>query len=126
MANLLIVDDEPDLLEALAAVLTDTGYQVEAVTSARAALQALDASKENLPDLIVADIVMPETTGLQLSEVVRRSPNLSDIPFLFISAFVSPEIKDQVSKQDKAAILSKPFDVEDLLQAVEAMCGPIA
>ena len=124
MMKLLVVDDEESLLEALAVILSDAGYQVEAVTSSKAALSALQASAGQLPDLIIADIVMPEMTGLQLAEAVRKTPDLKDIPFLFISAFVSSATEDQIASQSNAAIMRKPFEVEDLLQTIEAMCAP--
>jgi CheY-like chemotaxis protein len=119
MTELLIIDDEQDLLEALAAILSDAGYQVEAVSSARAALDILCAPGRSAPDVIVADVVMPDMTGAQLFEAVRKSPGLGDIPFLFISAFVSPEIKALAAERGKAAVLGKPFEVEELLQAIE-------
>jgi CheY-like chemotaxis protein len=123
MTNLLVVDDEPGLLEALAAILTDAGYQVQAVTSGEAALEALEASMEHLPDLIIADIVMFQMTGLQLFEAVRSFPEMSDIPFLFTSAFASPERKELIDSLSNAALLYKPFEVEELLDKVEAICG---
>jgi DNA-binding response OmpR family regulator len=123
MNNLLVVDDEPSLLEALTTILADAGYQVQAVTSGQAALQALKASKGSLPDLIIADIVMFEMTGLQLFEVVRGCPDLSHVPFLFTSAFVSPEREELIAGLNNATLLFKPFEVEELLNAIEAICG---
>ncbi|MBN1430701.1 MAG: response regulator [Anaerolineae bacterium] len=122
MTNLLVVDDEENLLEALAVILTDTGYQVEAVTSGQAALDILRTPGRQQPDLIIADIVMPEMTGLQLFEIVRGSLGLNDIPFLFASAFVSSEVEDEIGKQRKASILRKPFEVDDLLQTIKTIC----
>ncbi len=124
MTNLLVVDDEPGLLEALATILTDAGYHVEAVTSGQAALQVLQASEGHLPDLIIADIVMFEMTGLQLYEAVHSFPALSGIPFLFTSAFVSPEREELIAGLSNTALLGKPFEVEELLEAIEAICGP--
>lgn len=124
MTNLLVVDDEPGLLDALATILMDAGYQVEAVTSGQAALESLQASDRQLPDLIIADIVMFEMTGLQLFEAVRGIPNLRRIPFLFTSAFVSPEREEQIAALNNASLLGKPFEVDELLEAIEAICGP--
>ena len=124
MTKLLVVDDEAELLEALTVILADEGYQVEAANSGPAALNALSASEKTPPDLIIADIVMPEMTGLELSEAVRRSPSLGEIPFLFVSAFVSTTVEDQIANVGKAAVLHKPFEVEDLLETVQSMCNP--
>jgi CheY-like chemotaxis protein len=124
MTNLLVVDDEPGLLDALATILTDAGYQVEAVTSGQAALEALQSPERHLPDLIIADIVMFEMTGLQLFEAVRSLPDLSSIPFLFTSAFVSQEREELIAGLKNASLLGKPFEVEELLEAIEAICSP--
>jgi CheY-like chemotaxis protein len=126
MTHLLIIDDEQDLLDALAAILSDVGYQVEAVSSAKTALEILHSSDKSVPDLIIADVVMPDMTGVQLFEVVRSSPELCGIPFLFVSAFVSPEIKALVAEQKGADVLGKPFEVEELLQAIEETRGLVS
>ena len=125
MTDLLVVDDELSLLEALEAILSDAGYQVRAVTSGQAALNVLQASGGNRPDLIIVDIIMPEMTGLQLFDTVRADPSLSHIPFLFTSAFVSLEREEQIARLGNAALLFKPFEVEELLEAIEGLCGPV-
>lgn len=124
MTDLLVVDDELSLLEALEAILSDAGYQVRAVTSGQAALDVLQASEGYRPDLIIVDIIMPEMTGLQLFDTVRADPGLSHIPFLFTSAFVSLEREEQIAGLGNAALLFKPFEVEELLEAIEGHCGP--
>jgi CheY-like chemotaxis protein len=122
MTNLLVVDDEVGLLEALVDILSDAGYQVEVATSGRAALHILQASEEHLPDLIISDIVMSGMTGLQLFEAVRGAPGLGHIPFLFTSAFVSSERKALIASLSNAALLFKPFEVEELIEAIQAIC----
>lgn len=126
MTSLLVVDDEIGLLEALATILSDAGYQVEAVTSGQAALEVLHTPGRHLPDLIIVDIIMPEMTGLEFFEAVRTSPALSNVPFLFTSAFVSPEREDLITGLSNATLLFKPFEVEELLEAIEAICNPLS
>lgn len=123
MTNLLVVDNEQSVSEALGMILSDFGYQVQAITSGEAALDILHTLKQGRPDLIITDIIMPEMTGLQLFEVVRASANLDSIPFLFISAFITPEIEALITSQDKTAFLRKPFEVEELVKTVASMCG---
>jgi CheY-like chemotaxis protein len=125
MTSLLLIDDERDSLDTLEMVLSASGYQTQAVTSGEAALKILHTPEGDLPDLIIADIVMPVMTGLQLLDAVRVSPHLSNIPFLFISAFITPEIETQITSQDKTALLRKPFDVEKLSKAIRSIqAGP--
>jgi CheY-like chemotaxis protein len=124
MTDLLVVDDEVGLLEAMETILCDFGYHVEAVSSGQAALQILQAPGAHLPDLIIVDIIMPEMTGLQLFEIVRSHPNLSDIPVLFTSAFVSRERENLIAGLNNATLLFKPFEVEELLATIESISGP--
>jgi CheY-like chemotaxis protein len=115
MANLLIVDDEEALAAALQRLFTMKGHTVRAVTSGQA---ALDAIQDDLPDLIIADVKMPGMTGLQLREGVRAKPEWEDIPFLFISASVLPEMEGQIAALDNVSYLRKPFDIEEVFESV--------
>lgn len=115
MANLLIVDDEVFLASALLKIFIKKGHTARAVPSGQA---ALDAIQDDLPDLIIADVRMPEMAGLQLREGVRANPEWEGIPFLFISASVLPETEGQIAALDNASYLRKPFDVEELLETV--------
>jgi CheY-like chemotaxis protein len=115
MANLLIVDDEEALAEALQRLFTMKGHTVRAVTSGQA---ALDALRDDLPNLIVADVKMPGMSGPELRDGVLANPEWKHIPFLFISASVLPEAEAQIAALDNVAYLRKPFDVQELLEVV--------
>ncbi len=123
MPSLLVVDDEPNILDALELILSDVGYQVDATTSSREALNMLNVTEHHKPDLIISDIVMPEMSGLELFDNVRACASLSKIPFLFISAFITPEIEKLVAAENKTAFLRKPFEVEDLLGTIDSLCS---
>jgi CheY-like chemotaxis protein len=79
MATLLMLDDDEHALMWMVAALEGRGHRVFAFTTARAALRALNASP---PDLIVADILMPESDGLEFAKLARRH---RDVPVLFVS-----------------------------------------
>lgn len=115
MAYLLIVDDEEMLLTAMDIILSDDGHQVQTVTSAIAALSALEKKR---PDLIISDVMMPRMSGIQLLTAARTRYTQPDIPFLFVTANTTPELRQQVSQHDTIAFLYKPFDADQLSRTV--------
>jgi CheY-like chemotaxis protein len=121
MTNLLIIDDEEMLGNALQRIFSDAGYAARAVTSGEA---ALDAIKAEPPDMVVTDVLMPGMSGLQLLEAVRAQPNWAGIPFVFISASVTTEVEGYIATLDNVSYLRKPFEIEKLLEVVlEALAG---
>lgn len=118
-AKILIVEDDPNLLEGIRAILELDGYDV---LSAENGMQALNLLRNTPvpPDLIVSDIMMPMIDGLQLLQAVRKEPKWLAIPFIFLTA------KSEKTDMQRGKILGvddylvKPFDGEELLIAVES------
>jgi two-component system, sensor histidine kinase and response regulator len=119
-ARLLVVEDEPNLLLGIRDILKLDGYEVITAQNGREALDALHAIDGQLPDLIVSDIMMPQLDGIELLEEVRKHDNWVTIPFIFLTA------KGEKSDVQRGKImgvddyLTKPFDADDLLVAVDA------
>jgi two-component system sensor histidine kinase/response regulator len=122
-ATILTVDDDPVLLSSVADVLRLAGYSTLTATNG---VEALQVMQQHIPDLIVADIMMPEMDGYELFEAVRENQDWISIPFIFLSA--KGEQKDIRKGYDLGAdhYLSKPFESEDLLVAIEARLKRIA
>jgi CheY-like chemotaxis protein len=123
MAKLLLVDDEKAILESLELILNAEGHETQAVGSAQAALDALAAAKEDKPDLVIADIVMPGMSGLELLSIMRANPRYAKLPVLFISASITPEMEVQVGQLAFVSFLRKPFQVEAMIELVNELCG---
>src|SRR5688500_11363531 len=81
--RLLIVDDDPNLLHAVAACLRREGYEVD---TARSGDEALIHVAQRLPDLIVSDILMPRMDGYALARQLRSNPRTDLIPIIFLTA----------------------------------------
>lgn len=81
--RLLVVDDEPNLLRAVAACLKAEGYEV---STARSGQEALLQLAESVPDLIISDIRMPGMDGYKLARHLRGSPRTALIPIVFLTA----------------------------------------
>ena len=111
--RLLIVDDDTSILEVLEARLESAGFLVEKATSGRLALEILNSTEV---DLLISDMKMPEISGMELQEAVRKIyPNL---PIIFLTAFGT--IPGAVSALKAGAVdyLTKPFDGRELLAKI--------
>lgn len=128
--RLLVVDDDPGLLRAVAETLRAEGYEV---TTARRGAEALVRIAESLPDLIVSDIRMPGMDGYELVRNLRASARTKLIPIVFLTA--KDETADRIAgfRSGVDAYLTKPFEPDELvavvagiLKRVESMQSEIA
>jgi two-component system, sensor histidine kinase and response regulator len=114
--NILIVDDTPDNLRLLSAMLTDQAYEVRSVKSGSAALMVVKAEP---PDLILLDINMAGMNGYEVCQRLKTDPSTATIPIVFISAL--NEVFDKVKAFSVGGVdyICKPFQVEEVLVRVE-------
>ena len=113
--RLLIVDDEPNLLRAVAACLRGENYEVE---TARSGEEALIHIAQRLPDLIISDIRMPRMDGFTLARQLRSNPRTDLIPIIFLTA--KDESADRIAgiRSGVDAYLTKPFEPDELVAVV--------
>ena len=116
--RLLIVDDEPNLLRAVAACLRAEGYEVCTARSGRDALVSL---AESLPDLIISDVRMPGMDGHQLVQRIRSSPRTALIPVIFLTAKDQREDRIDGFRTGVDAYVTKPFEPDELLAVIGAI-----
>lgn len=113
--RLLVVDDDPGLLRAVAETLRAEGYEI---TTARRGAEALACVAQSLPDLIVSDIRMPGMDGYELVRNLRSSARTKLIPIVFLTA--KDETSDRIAgfRSGVDAYLTKPFEPDELLAVV--------
>jgi signal transduction histidine kinase len=118
MDTILIIDDEPALLLALAAKTKRRGFTVITAIDGEDGLQK---ARETLPDLIVSDVMMPPPNGFELRRLMREDPQLATIPFIFLTARTG--VDDRVSglKDGADDYITKPFETEELFARIEAV-----
>ena len=114
--KVLIVDDEPGIVRLLAMRLKVKGYET---FEAYDGLECLMVTKEEKPDLILLDIKMPKMNGIAAFEVIIEQDETKEIPVLFMTAYPTPEIKEQVLKMGAKGCISKPFISIDFEQTVD-------
>jgi DNA-binding response OmpR family regulator len=115
MPKILVVDDEPDALEVLEFNLKNAGYDV---TTADDGDTALKKARQQLPDLILLDLMLPEVDGLEVCKLLRRDPATSAIPIIMVTAKAA-EI-DRVVGLELGAddYVTKPFSPRELILRV--------
>jgi DNA-binding NarL/FixJ family response regulator len=116
--RLLVVDDEPNLLRAVAACLRTEGYEV---TTARSGRDALASLAESVPDLIISDVRMPGMDGHTLVHRIRSSPRTALIPVIFLTAKELKRDRIEGFRTGVDAYITKPFEPDELLAVITAI-----
>jgi putative two-component system response regulator len=109
--NILVIDDVNANLVVIAEIIRKAGYIARPVTSARQAVNAIEAMP---PNLILMDISMPEIDGFVFCSMLKKNANTRDIPVIFISALNRAEDKIKGFKAGAVDYIAKPFDVEEV------------
>ena len=118
MATVFVVEDDPELREALTYLLEYHGYRVDGAANGREALDYL--RRETAPCVILLDLMMPVMDGWEFREAQLGDPALASIPTVVVSAFSR---RDEAAERIRAnAFLAKPIDPEALLATVGRYC----
>ena len=113
--QLLLVDDEPGLREAVQAYLEDSGFTVAVASNAN---EGLALARQALPDLVITDIMMPQVDGYQFLKQLRDDPQFKTLPVVFLTARGMTSDRIQGYNAGADAYLSKPFDPDELVAIV--------
>jgi DNA-binding response OmpR family regulator len=121
--RILLAEDDSDLRELLAVVLARDGHEVVAVPDGRQMVQAIGrGAREGGVDLLVTDDRMPGWTGMQILAGVRTLPDPP--PVILITAFADEPLRARAVMLGVAAVLDKPFDIEDFRAVVRNLLTP--
>jgi DNA-binding NarL/FixJ family response regulator len=113
--QLLLVDDEPGLRQAVQAYLEDEGFKVNVASNAR---EGWDLLQQTSPDLVISDIMMPQVDGYQFLKQLRDDPRFQAVPVVFLTARGMTADRIQGYNAGCDAYLSKPFDPDELVAIV--------
>ena len=106
MARILVADDDIDIRELVEFKLSTLGHDIVAVTDGAA---AIDACKEDRPDLAVLDVMMPGMSGLDAIRVIRADPSLSDLPVILLTARAQESDVETGFDSGADDYITKPF-----------------
>ncbi|MBD2437982.1 response regulator [Nostoc sp. FACHB-110] len=114
-AKILAVDDDPKILAVLQTLLTPWGLQVITLDDPRRFWETLETVN---PDLLILDVEMPHSNGIELCQVVRNDPNWSELPILFLTVHSDAEIVNQVYSVGADDFVSKPIVGPELVTRI--------
>lgn len=113
MKKVLIVDDDPDVLEAVGLVLEQAGYEIYAISHSEETMAIISQFQ---PDLVVLDFLLSGANGGNIARKVRQQTTNKQLPIVMISAH--PSARAAAADVGINCFLAKPFEAEDLLNAV--------
>jgi DNA-binding NarL/FixJ family response regulator len=120
--RLLVVDDEPNLLRAVAACLKAEDYEV---STARSGYEALMHLAQSVPDLIISDIRMPGMDGYKLARQLRASQRTALVPIVFLTAKDDTADRIEGFRAGIDAYLTKPFEPDELIAVVRGILARV-
>jgi CheY-like chemotaxis protein len=119
--KILVVDDDPFVLQSCRKILEAEGFKVTAVASAREAIETLEL---NYADLMITDIKMPEQDGFYLLGKIREKWPLAswpELPVLVMTGYPTPETLRQLKRSGVRKFIPKPFTPDELIAAVRKL-----
>jgi len=111
-------DDEPIATLLRDSINDEDGYQAVVVSDGALVLETV---RQVHADLLILDIMMPGLSGFEVFDRVRADPEIREMPVLFVSA-ASPQFEAEFTERGITDIVSKPFDLNDLLDKVRVLC----
>lgn len=123
MPTVLVVDDEPDILEVLKITLENEGYRVLTAADGAEALQAVESE---VPDAMLLDVGMPNVDGWEVLERIKSSTasDLAHVPVIMVTAWSSDEDRVRGGIEGAVRYLAKPFDPAEVLSVLGEMLSP--
>jgi DNA-binding NarL/FixJ family response regulator len=115
--RILVIDDDARLRQHFAEILRLDGHQV---VEARNGREGVDRARQDLPDLVLCDITMPEMNGHRVLETLRAEPRTAHLPFIFLTGWNEPADVRTGMNLGADDYLTKPVTPDDLLAAVRA------
>ncbi len=115
MKTLLIADDDPDLRLLLHTTLEDPAYRILEVSDGESALHLV---RQEQPDVVILDRMMPKLDGLEVAQAVLADPDVRHIPLILLTALEQPAAVDGKPAPEVFAYLVKPFSPLQLLETV--------
>ncbi len=118
MAKILVIDDDPNVLRIVRAKLRSAGHEVVTAPGGREGVRRM---REDVPDLLITDVMMPEMDGFAVVEAIRGDEGLKRTPIIMLTA--RDDVDEVIEGLERGAddYVVKPFDIQELLARVNAL-----
>lgn len=119
--RVLVIEDEPNIIEAVSFFLSRDGWEVFTHSNGH---DAVDAVSHRAPDLVILDLMLPGRSGVEILRDLRADARWQDLPVIMLTA--RGHSRDRAEAEDAGASLfmTKPFSNSDILEAARSLVGP--
>ena len=118
--KILIVDDDPKMIDLLFRMLSTNGYRLDAASDGFQAGRKMVVFR---PDLVILDLFMPKTDGFSLCKQIKQNPDTEHVKVLAVTGFDTPENRARIMNAGADDYLAKPLGKRDILDCVDALLG---
>lgn len=115
VGRVLLIEDEPNIIEAIRFILSRDGWQVDIHANGETAVDAVRARR---PDVLVLDVMLPGRSGYDILVDLRADPDTKDLPVLMLTARGQKSDREMAARAGANRFMTKPFSNEDVLSAV--------
>ena len=116
--RVLLIEDEPNIIEAINFILSRDGFDVVTHSNGH---DAIDAVRDRAPDMIILDVMLPGRSGYEILEELRADSVYSEIPVLMLTARGQTRDREMAHKAGASRFMTKPFANSDVLNAVREL-----
>lgn len=118
--RVLLIEDEPNIAEAIRFILGRNGLQVFVQVDGRDGLAAVESVR---PDLVILDLMLPGMDGMEVLGHLRRDPATQSLPVMMLTAKGQGRDREAATRAGVSAFMTKPFSNADMVAAVRALLG---
>lgn len=119
--RVLVIEDEPNISEALRFILSRSGWQVDVSADGQRAMKEMQTAP---PDLLILDVMLPGLSGFDVLRSVRADEGTRDLPVLMLTAKGQGADRAEAERLGATRFMTKPFANAEVIAAVEDMVGP--
>lgn len=123
--HVLLIEDEPNIAEAIRFLLSRDGWQVTTLEDGRAAVETV---RQLRPDLVILDVMLPGASGFEILEAIRSDPDTATLPVMMLTAKGQGRDRQAAERAGASLFMAKPFSNAEFLQAAQRLLarGPAA
>jgi DNA-binding response OmpR family regulator len=118
--QVLLIEDEPNIIEAISFILSRDGWQVKTHCNGRDALEVVRARR---PDLVILDVMLPGRSGFDILTDIRKSDDIAATPVLMLTARGQRKDRELAEQAGVSRYMTKPFSNAEMLSAVRDLVG---
>lgn len=118
--RVLLVEDEPNIIEAISFILSRDGWEVSTHANGETAVSAVQTGA---PDVLILDVMLPGRSGFDILQDLRSDPATQDLPVLMLTARGQRKDRELAARLGVTKFMTKPFSNADVLSAVRQLAG---